>query len=79
MPDATTTAPVQEPTHSWLITLQYPTSCGFTVATRHGTFVFPPGMSRDQAYIDLRDALARREPELRGGNVLFYSLEPYRL
>ncbi|MFF2626011.1 hypothetical protein ACFVUN_09605 [Kitasatospora griseola] len=79
MSDSTTSAPVEEPTHAWLITLQYATDRGFAVATRHGNAVIAPGRSREQAYIDLRDTLARCEPELRGASVLFFSLEPYRL
>ncbi|MEV6464701.1 hypothetical protein [Kitasatospora sp. NPDC051702] len=68
-----------EPTHSWLITLQYPTAAGFAVATRTGTSAFPPGCLREHAYLGIREWLARREPQLGGADVLFFSLEPYRL
>ncbi|MEV7600466.1 hypothetical protein AB0O91_24135 [Kitasatospora sp. NPDC089797] len=71
--------PEFEPTHAWLITLQRPTGSGFAVATRSGTSTFPPGFPRPDAYAGIREWLERREPQLGGADVLFFSLEPYRL
>ncbi|MET8698247.1 hypothetical protein ABZW10_05140 [Kitasatospora sp. NPDC004723] len=73
------TTPAGEPTHSWLITLQFPIRNGFAVVTRHGSSVLQPGSSRERAYLGIRDYLARREPELADADVLFFSLESYRL
>nr|BFD92238.1 hypothetical protein KitaXyl93_35980 [Kitasatospora sp. Xyl93] len=71
-----------EPTHTWLITLQFPHgNGGFAVATRHGSSMFEPGSSREHAYQSIRAWLARHEPELheRNAHLVFFSLEPYRL
>ncbi|MFF7994196.1 hypothetical protein ACFZDG_31000 [Kitasatospora xanthocidica] len=71
-----------EPTHTWLITLQFPLgNGGFAVATRHGSSTFSPGSSREQAYVSIRAWIARQEPELResSASLVFFSLEPYRL
>ncbi|MFD7448282.1 hypothetical protein [Kitasatospora sp. NPDC059827] len=78
MPSTDTPSTV-EPTHSWLITLQHPVPNGFTIATRTGSSTFPPGYPRQDAYTGIRDYLARREPLLAAADVLFFSLEPYRL
>ncbi|MGW3179670.1 hypothetical protein ACWDD9_10435 [Kitasatospora sp. NPDC001119] len=74
-----TTAPDAEPTHTWLITLQYPVGTNFGVVTCDGTLTVPPGGTRARAYREIRDWLTQQRPELRDANVLFLSLEPYRL
>ncbi|MEV7182685.1 hypothetical protein [Kitasatospora sp. NPDC093102] len=83
MPDTTAGAiPAAEPTHTWLITLQYPLgNGGFAVTSRHGSSTFAPGSSRERAYVAIRVWLARYEPELAECNahLVFFSLEPYRL
>ncbi|GHF27908.1 hypothetical protein GCM10018790_01620 [Kitasatospora xanthocidica] len=75
----TTTAPATEPTHTWLITLQYPVHNGYAVVTHNGSITAAPGGNRERAYLDIRDWLTEQRPELGRGNVLFFSLEPYRL
>ncbi|MFF1793915.1 hypothetical protein ACFVXQ_06720 [Kitasatospora sp. NPDC058263] len=75
----TTADQIPEPTHTWLITLQVPVGSGFVVVTRSGDSTFPPGSARGAAYGSVREWLGRRDPQLRDGVVLFFSLEPYRL
>ncbi|MER7579970.1 hypothetical protein [Kitasatospora sp. NPDC097691] len=79
MSDTATTAPAVEPTHSWLITLQYQVPNGYAVVTHNGTLSIAPGSNRERAYLDIREWLTQQRPELGRGNVLFFSLEPYRL
>ncbi|MFJ9460351.1 hypothetical protein ACIRST_35420 [Kitasatospora sp. NPDC101447] len=79
MPLPETAAHSAEPTHTWLITLQFPTATGYAVATRSGTSTFPSGSPRADAYVGIREWLEQREPQLGGASVLFFSLEPYRL
>ncbi|GAA3019343.1 hypothetical protein GCM10010519_55920 [Streptomyces lactacystinicus] len=74
-----TAAPTVEPTHTWLITLQYPVTSGYAVVTHNGNMTVAPGSNRERAYLDVREWLTRQRPELGRGNVLFFSLEPYRL
>ncbi|WP_030062348.1 MULTISPECIES: hypothetical protein [Streptomyces] len=80
MSDTTATvARAAEPTHAWLITLQYPVHNGYAVVTHNGTLTVASGGTRERAYLDIRDWLTQQRPELARGNVLFFSLEPYRL
>ncbi|MFG3051407.1 hypothetical protein ACGFZP_10750 [Kitasatospora sp. NPDC048239] len=79
MSDTTSTTTVAEPTHAWLITLQYPVPAGFAIATHNGTITAAPGSIRQHVYLDIRDWLTQQRPELAHGTVLFFSLEPYRL
>ncbi|WP_327073848.1 hypothetical protein OG196_23475 [Kitasatospora purpeofusca] len=79
VPDTTNPAPAPEPTHAWLITLQYPTHTGYGVVTHNGTITAAPGDTRDRAYLDIRNWLTQQRPELGHSTVLFFSLEPYRL
>ncbi|MEU6967352.1 hypothetical protein AB0A71_06355 [Kitasatospora aureofaciens] len=75
----TTAVPAAEPTHSWLITLQYPIPHGFAVTTQKGTLTVQPGTTRESAYLDIRAWLTQHQPEWADASVLFFSLEPYRL
>ncbi|WP_327678567.1 hypothetical protein [Kitasatospora sp. NBC_00458] len=79
MSDTSSTVPAAEPTHAWLITLQYPVPAGFAVTTQSGTITAAPGSIRQRVYVDIRDWLTQQRPELGNGTVLFFSLEPYRL
>ncbi|MET8623595.1 hypothetical protein ABZW30_07540 [Kitasatospora sp. NPDC004669] len=79
MPLSDTATSAAEPTHFWLITLQYPVHHGFAIATRTGSSTLPPGSTRERAYVGIREWLEQREPQLGGASVLFFSLEPYRL
>ncbi|MFJ2191121.1 hypothetical protein ACIOJE_24855 [Kitasatospora sp. NPDC087861] len=79
MSDTATAAPAAEPTHTWLITLQYPVTNGYAVVTHNGTLTVAPGGTRERAYLDILEWLTQQRPELGRGNVLFFSLESYRL
>ncbi|MFF2749508.1 hypothetical protein ACFVVA_28700 [Kitasatospora sp. NPDC058048] len=76
----TTPGPIPvEPTHTWLITLQKPLSYGVSTLTLNGVLTPEPGETRQSAYRKIRNSIDRQEPDMVGANVLFFSLEPYRL
>ncbi|MFJ9605451.1 hypothetical protein ACIRS1_03745 [Kitasatospora sp. NPDC101176] len=75
----TTSGPAAGPTHAWVITLQKPLAHGLATVTVDGTYSAQPGDTRPIAYRKVRTWVDEQDPDMAGANVLFFSLEPYRL
>ncbi|MET9725446.1 hypothetical protein [Streptomyces zaomyceticus] len=73
-----TPAPAQG-THHWVMTLEVPNGSGKAMTTSNGTFTPAPGYTRANAFTDIYDGLIQRNPQLRGSNVVFFSIEPNAL
>lgn len=74
MSDAT-----EQSTHHYVLTVQKPLPQRFAVHTVHGTCIPASGATRKDVYEQVRADFDRTNPELTGGNVLFWSLEPNQL
>ena len=61
----------------WILTLQYPVpGQGFGVITRNSTLTAPPSTTRAAMFRNILQCVTEGNPEARGANVLFFSLEP---
>lgn len=78
MTTTTETAPEQG-THQYLLTLQIPMGGGFSISTWSGTYTPAPGTTRHDAYLALRDSIARAHPQFADASVLFFDLQPNQL
>lgn len=58
----------------YVITLQNPVGAGVHLQTQEGIYSAGPGVTRQEAYIQIVDSLNRPD-----ANVMFFSLEPNRL
>lgn len=65
--------------HHWVITLEAPHGTGKAAHTSQGTLTPAPGYTRANAFTDIYTALVDRNPQLRGANVVFFTLEPNAL
>ncbi|MEW1754722.1 hypothetical protein [Streptomyces angustmyceticus] len=67
---------MQQGTHHFVLTLQQQASSGgIVVATFANSCTPQPGQTRAEVYGDLLAAVGHDSPELKGANVLFFSLE----
>ncbi|RCV47158.1 hypothetical protein, partial [Marinitenerispora sediminis] len=62
--------------YHWIITLQKPAGVGgINTVTRSGTVDATAGPTRSAVYDQIRKFVDQEVPELKGGNVMFWSLE----
>ncbi|GGO55321.1 hypothetical protein GCM10012287_46340 [Streptomyces daqingensis] len=73
------TATQKQSEYFYVLTVQKPVDRGFAVQTSHGTATLPDGVSRQDAFTWAMEEMCNHRPEMRGGNVTFFSLEPNRL
>lgn len=69
----------EQATHHYVLTVQKPLPQGLAVHTIHGTCILAAGATRKDVYEQVRAEFDQTTPELMGGNVLFWSLEPNQL
>lgn len=62
--------------HFFLITLDLPGRASFTT---YGTFTPPPGATRQDVYLHLREFVTRDESSMRRANVSYFLLESNQL
>lgn len=74
-----TTSSQEQGEWHYVVTVQKPMERGIAVQTSHGTATFSEDDSRADAYAWVLEQMYRHRPEMRGGNVLFFSLEPNHL
>ncbi|MFD5725884.1 hypothetical protein ACFWMT_07230 [Streptomyces sp. NPDC058368] len=68
------------PDYHFIITVQKPDPRGgYAVADWSGFLTPEPDWSRHETYKAIRRAFEQRHPDLVGGNVMFFSLEPNTL
>ncbi|MFE9791343.1 hypothetical protein ACFYRL_06345 [Streptomyces goshikiensis] len=77
-PNAQTTTPAStsQGSHHWVLTLELP---GRAAMTQNGTYTPPPGTTRYDAYLVLRQHVLADHPEMSRANTMFFALEPNRL
>ncbi|MGA5130820.1 hypothetical protein ACPCTO_13525 [Streptomyces olivoreticuli] len=62
--------------YHWVMTVAMP---GRASTTGYGTTTPPPGTTRHDVFIAIKDGIVKRYPELRGADVVFFALEPNQL
>lgn len=62
--------------HFFVLTVEHPGRCSLT---QTGTFTPPPHCTRQEAYHQIYAAVIGDDPDLKGANCVFFSLEPNRL
>ncbi|MDI3423633.1 hypothetical protein [Streptomyces luteolus] len=72
----TGTAVQAQGSHCWVLTLELP---GRMSTTSHGAFTPPSNWTRYDAFMAIKDEVARQNPELTNANVVFFSIEPNQL
>ncbi|MGK5448820.1 hypothetical protein [Streptomyces radiopugnans] len=72
------TAPAARPqgSHHWVMTLELP---GRAMSTFSGTWTPPAGTTRHDVFTGIQADIARQNPDMARGNVVFFSLEPNQL
>ncbi|MGW2326389.1 hypothetical protein ACWC5C_11540 [Streptomyces sp. NPDC001700] len=75
----TSSAAQQQGSHHFVLTLQKPHRQGFVTVTFTNTFTPRPDDTRADIYEVLLEEVAREKPELKGANVVFFSLERNQL
>lgn len=65
-----------EPTHCYILTLEVPNRGSGTFS---GSIHLPEGANRADVYAWIRRQVAAQHPELGGGTVIFFSLDPLAL
>ncbi|MFE3992967.1 hypothetical protein ACFXPW_14985 [Streptomyces goshikiensis] len=73
-----TTAPAQaaQGSHFWVLTLELP---GRAALTQGGAYTPPAGMTRNEAYLALRQHVTADHPEMARATTMFFALEPNQL
>ncbi|MFM9369050.1 hypothetical protein [Streptomyces sp. Da 82-17] len=71
-----TAADQAQGTHCWVMTLEIP---GRGSGTTYGTLTPAPGWTRYDALMAIKDDIARQNPQLTNGNIMFFSIEPNQL
>lgn len=69
----------EQGSHHFVLTVQKPSPRGLDVNTFHGTCTPGEGATRRDVYDEVRADHDQRHPQLAGGNVIFWSLEPNQL
>lgn len=70
------TTQTEQGSHHYVLTVDLP---GKTAATLHGTHTPAPGQSRQDVFLAIRREIARNNPDLERGTIIFFSLEPNQL
>ncbi|WLW53235.1 hypothetical protein [Streptomyces sp. YU58] len=60
----------------WVMSVDKP---GVASASQCGTYILRPGATRQDAYLEIYEEVTAAHPPLRGGTVVFFSLESNRL